>query len=234
MVTYFRPNDLKRCLASVLTNTREPYHLSILDNSCGGIDDALDIADPHVTVYRNPTNLGKGRAVMAWYATIMKDNPAPYFISIDPDLEIPAGWLTRLELAAARLRDNPLGVLAPTIVDDAGDTFDKQLARGTLVMHKRSDTSAFVFPTVYRNRYTAGPLFLIDRTFFEAAGGYAQTQLYGNDDGELCRAAAKRGRFTGIVTDVVVRHLAADVTPGYRLWKARNIGGDTDGRGYWD
>ncbi len=61
-----------------------------------------------------------------------------------------------------------------------------------------------------------------------------QTQLYGNDDGELCKAATRMGRFVGIATDVEVVHLETDVTPGYRAWKARNVNKDLDHKGYWD
>jgi GT2 family glycosyltransferase len=234
MVSYFRPNDLQKCVKSILTHTREPYHLTIIDNSHGGLDQILNtLADSHLTIYRNKTNLGKGRAFMTWYKTIVATNTAPYFVSIDADLEVPPGWLTRMEMAAHRLRE-PLGALAPVFLNWPGDTFTAQLGRGRLVMHRRDNSSQFILPNVYRNRYTAGPLFLIDRAFFETVGGYVQTQLYGNDDGELCKAANRLGRFVGLVTDVEVLHLNDDAPEGYRKWKQRNVNRDVDQRGFWD
>jgi GT2 family glycosyltransferase len=217
-----------------LTNTREPFHLYVCDNSHGGLDNTLrDLTDPRLTVYRNATNLGKGLAFMRWYPEIMSGSTARHFVSIDSDLEVPPGWLTRLELAALRLRE-PLGMLAPVIVNEPGDNFMAQLRRGRLVMHRHDEASHLVLPNVYRNRHTAGPLFFIDRGFFESVGGYVQTQLYGNDDGELCRAAHRAGRLVGIVTDVEVLHLNSDSVPGYRAWKRRNVNKDVDHKGFWD
>lgn len=232
MVTYFRPNDLRRCLDSVLTNTVEPFRLSIIDNSHGGLDEVFaEIRDERVTVYRNDQNLGKGRAFMRWYPHIMRAKPE-FFVSIDSDLVVPPGWLTRM-LRAAYSLPSP-GVLAPVLTLEAGDTFDRQKARGKLVMHREGPESGFVGPSLYRNRHTAGPLFLIHRPFFDRVGGYVQTQLYGNDDGELCKAAHKKGRFIGIVTDVEVLHLEGDVTPDYKKWKKRNVNRDADRKGFWD
>lgn len=233
MVTYFRPNDLTRCLDSVLSNTVEPIKLAIIDNSRGGLDHILDnIDDPRVTVYKNDNNLGKGRAFMKWYPHIMKGNRFDFFVSIDSDLVVPEGWLSRMLRAAYRL-DNP-GILAPVLTQETGDTFDLQRARGKLMMHREGQGSGFVGPSLFQNRHTAGPLFLIHRKFFEQVGGYVQTQLYGNDDGELCKAAAKKKRFIGIVTDVEVLHLDGDVTPEYRAWKKRNVNRDADHKGFWD
>lgn len=233
MVTYFRPNDLKRCLDSVLTNTVEPFRLSIIDNSHGGLDHVFsEIKDERVVVHRNTENLGKGKAFMRWYPHIMEGNNSEFFVSIDSDLVVPPGWLTRMMRAAYSV-PSP-GVLAPVLTRKEGDGFDRQKARGDLVMHREGPESGFVAPSVYRNRHTAGPLFLIHRKFFERVGGYAQTQLYGNDDGELCKAAHKKGRFIGIVTDVEVLHLEDDVTDDYKDWKRRNVRMDADRKGFWD
>lgn len=236
MVSYFRPNDLKRCVESILTNTKEPYHLSIIDNSHGGIDTTLNtFTDPHITIYRNTQNLGKGRAFMKWYAHIIKDSNSDHFISIDSDLLVPPDWLLKLQMAAYRIRGrHPLGVLAPVIMNEVGEDFQHQISNDKVVMHRTTNASSFVLPNVYRNRHTAGPLFLIDRQFFESVRGYMQTQMYGNDDGELCKAAARQERFIGIVTDVEVLHLNDDATDGYREWKKRNVNMDVDHTGFWD
>lgn len=233
MVSYFRPNDLKTCIDSILTNTVEPFQLTIIDNSCGAIDTTLkSFKDPRITVLHNETNLGKGRAFMHWYPEIIKNDKNEFFVSIDPDLIVPQNWLSKM-LRAAYSVPAP-GVFAPVLIQKKGDTFTKQQARGKLVMHKKDKESAFVKPSLYRNRHTAGPLFLISRKLFNKIGGYAQTQLYGNDDGELCKAAYKRGCFVGIVTDVEVLHLENDVTQEYKDWKKRNINKDVDQRGFWD
>jgi GT2 family glycosyltransferase len=242
MVSYFRPNDLRDSVFSILSNTQGPYHLSIIDNSAGGIDSTLNrlqedasiIFGTSISVYRQPKNLGKGRAFMIWYNTIMKNSKSDHFVSIDSDIVVPPGWLTKMKSASLQVRQKQkLGILAPTIMNKPGEDFASQLA-GRMNMHKITKDSHHFNHRVYSNRYTAGPMFLIDRQFFESAGGYIQTQLYGNDDGALCERAAAQKRFIGIVIDVEVLHLDKDVDIGYREWKKRNVNKDVDQRGYWD
>ncbi len=231
MVSYFRPNDLRICLTSVLSNTPQPFRLSIIDNSMGGLDEVFkEFDDPRITVCRNAKNLGKGRAIMKWYDLIMGRRNDQHFVSIDSDLRVPPDWLPMMQTAALRA-PKPLGMLAPTIINESGDDFERQLKHG-LVMHARNHASKWV-NGIYQNRHTAGPLFLIDRKFFDSVGGYVQTQLYGNDDGELCKAAAKAKRFIGIVPEVKVLHLTGDETPEYRDWKRRNVNRDADHKGHW-
>lgn len=235
MVTYHRPNDFSRCLQSILANTRG-FHLSIIDNSCGGLDDRLALFsnDQRITIYRNQQNLGKGNSFKHWYAQIMRNNRADHFISIDSDLLVPPNWLLQLQNAYYRIRSRyRSGLLAPTIITNETDTFERQIAAGRLVMHDARELYE-ALPGIYYNRYTAGPLLLIDREFYENVGGYVCDQLYGNDDGRLCAAAAKQGRFIGIIATVGVQHLIADETDGYRAWKQRNVHGNIDAHGYWD
>ncbi len=233
MVSYFRPNDFKLCINSILENTNGKYHLSVLDNSHGGLDEILtQLTDSHITIYRNIENLGKGKAIMQWYKTIMRNNHHRQFISIDSDIIVDKGWLDKLQLAALRIKN--FGVIAPTIINDIDDTFDKQLSKKEFIMHKLDKNGKFIAPAIFQNRYLAGPLLLIDKQLFEKVGGYIQNQLYGNEDGELCKAAFKLKKFVGIATDVKIIHLNNDSTPGYREWKRRNIKGNVDGRGYFD
>lgn len=231
MVTYHRVPLLERCLRSIFLNTPNPFTLSIIDNSAGAIDSTLDkISDPRVRVYKNNENLGKGRAFMSKYREIMAESEAELFVSIDPDLLLQAEWSSNM---IRLMTSNPsIAVLAPVLVASGADNFDRQLAQGRFFMHRKSKGSGFLGPGLYRNRHIAGPLFLISRRFFESVGGYVQNQLYGNDDGELCRAAHNRGLITAIATKVKALHLSDD-DQGYRDWKKRNVKGGDD-TGYWD
>lgn len=232
MVSYFRPNDLNRCVSSIIKNTSIPFRLSIIDNSINNIDNVLDsFQDNKITIYRTNSNIGKGRAFMQYYDQIMDRYAGDYFISIDSDIIVQPEWLIRLLRAAMRIEN--LGILAPIIMKDQNDVIDKQLA-SKFTMHKKSASSRFIADNIYYNRYTSGPLLLINRNFFESIGGYSQNQLYGNDDGELCKAAYKTKRFVGIATDVAVLHSNIDSTPEYCNWKRQNIHGDVDGNGFWD
>lgn len=236
MVTYHRPNDFTRCVRSILTNTAEPFHLTIIDNSCGGLDEKFKLFEnKHITIHRNSANIGKGASFKRWYNQIMIHNKADYFVSIDSDLEVPPNWLTCLQIAYHRLNVNTsVGILAPAIINEPTETFEQQLATGQLVMHNIKGDFYEATPGIFFNRYTAGPLFLIDRQFYEQIGGYVSNQLYGNDDGRLCAAAVKHNRFVGIVSDVHVLHLNNDETDGYREWKRRNVNRADTQVGYWD
>jgi len=236
MVSYFRPNDFQKSVESVLNNTTCPFHLSIIDNSQGNLDFRLNEyeKEKRVTIYRNTPNIGKGAAFNLWYKEIIKHCSLDHFISIDSDIVVPRGWLMQLKRSHIAIsKREHFGIIAPVICNRPENTFAAQLSSGNFDMHRYDDLNHVEYLTVYRNRYTAGPLFLIDRTLFEKVG-YYDGQLYGADDGRLCAAAARQNRFIGIDTSVEVLHMNDDETTGYREWKLRNITTDVDQHGHWD
>lgn len=238
MVSYFRPNDLKKSVLSILNNTNHHYHLSIIDNSNHNIDDTLNliesIGNNNITIYNNDINIGKGNGFMRWYNEIMSKTDNDYLISIDGDIEVEKDWLIKLKVSMNEIRKfRKFGIIAPTIKNNKIDTFDSQLRRQKLIMHKLSDTSKLICDNVYYNRYLAGPLLMIDCQFFESNGGYNRTQLYGNEDGELCKSAYEKELFIGIATNVEVTHLNSDSTIEYNNWKVKNIH-SKNSIGHWD
>lgn len=234
MVSYFRPNDFRRCLESILASSAA-FHLHIADNSHGGLEDEFRrIDDRRVTIHRNVRNLGKGAAFMRCFNATKKSYDSEWLVSIDADILVQPEWLERLQVAAARVaREMPVAAIAPLILRNAADTPSRQLNAG-LVMHRTSKTTAELRPRIFYNRHTAGPLLLINKAFFEQSGGYPTTQLYGNEDGALCAAAAKARMFVGFTTDVQVTHLNADSTPGYVKWKHAHVRGLVTEKGHWD
>lgn len=233
MVSYFRPNDFEQSLQSILNNTVEPFSLSIIDNSHGGLDNILRKYENNhnISIYRNSSNIGKGRGIMKWYNHIMKSSEHDHFISIDADIKVYPKWLTRLTEARRKI-STPFAMIAPTIMNNYGEWFNIQLKTG-MIMHNPKNMYNII-DEVYYNRYTAGPLLLIDRNFFENIGGYSQDQLYGSDDGKLCKAAENAGRFVGIASNVHVLHLRQDEEIGYQKWKKEHINTDGACIGYWD
>lgn len=238
MVSYFRPDDLVKSIHSILNNTYCPFMLYIIDNSKGKIDKYLNSFkdNNNITIIRNNENIGKAKSFAQHYHKIMRRFKIDHFISIDSDIEVPPYWLINLKIAMHRIKKiQPFGILAPIINNG------KQ--KNALNMHKLSETTTEIAPFIYYNRYTAGPVFLINRIFFEDVGGYyghlsrrtrTQNQLYGNDDGKLCHAAAQKDLFVGFVSNVEVLHLEQNVDKGYVKWKHQNIQGNTDDKGYWD
>lgn len=237
MVSYFRPNDFRKSVQSILSNTICSFHLSIIDNSHGGLDTELALveANPKITIYKNNTNIGKGAAFNRWFKQIMGTRQNNHFVSIDADIVVPKGWLLRMKAArTAIMRHEQFGILAPIIQNNEQDTFKQQLAAGVLTMHNNTQfESVDYFDNLYRNRYTAGPLFLVNTKLVNRYG-YCEKQLYGSDDGRLCHVAHHEGLFVGIISDVSVIHLSADNIEGYQEWKNRNVTKDVDHKGYWD
>ena len=241
MVSYFRPDDLVKSVYSIINNTYCPFKLYIIDNSKGGIDDCLwSFKNHNITIIKNDKNIGKAESFTQHYRKIMRKFKIDHFISIDSDIEVPPYWLIKLKIAMHRIkRMRPFGILAPTINNKLGPTHMPSLP----CMHKISETTTEILPSIYYNRHTAGPVFLIDRNFFEDISGYrgdltrrtrSQNQLYGNDDGKLCHAAAQKDLFVGFTSNVEVLHLEQNVDEGYIKWKHQNIQGNIADKGYWD
>lgn len=238
MVSYFRPNDFRKSVESVLTNTTCPFHLSIIDNSHGYLDQELDEMekDPRVTTYRNPTNIGKGAGINKWYSTIMKNTHLDHVVTIDGDVVVPSQWLLNLKRALSEARKHCLvGLIAPAVINSPEDTWETQLKQQKLRMHQyREVKEVDYYPGLYCNSYNAGLLFMIDREFFEKVELYNDNQLYGAEDGILCKSARRRGLFIGIDSNVVILHSNDDTTKDYNEWKKRNITKDVDQCGHWD
>ena len=227
MVAYFRPQDLIVSLDSILENTTLPYKLFVIDNSHGEIDETLDQYEdlPHTTIIRNSTNKGKGQAFMEQY----RQYNTPYFISIDGDIIVPPRWLERIDQAYWTTN---APILAPIIGNHPDETFEYQLAHG-FNMHKITE------PIILQNktftcRYTSGPLFAIDTDFFKLIGGYPTNQIYGNEDGELCRRAATKGRLPRIISDLQVLHSNIESDSEYKQWKLANVRNPQVRKGRWD
>lgn len=230
MVSYYRPRDMIASVDSIIRYT-DDYHLTIIDNSSGHLKE-LDKyrGRDNITIYENNINLGKGRAIMQRYNDIMSEDRNDYFVSIDGDICVSDRWLQRLKAACSKISD--CAIMAPIIMNMPGQYFNYQMEHG-FIMHNTSNMRHEI-DEIYYNRYTAGPLFYINKIFFESVNGYSQDQLYGNDDGELCKAAHMLGKFIGLASNVHVIHSNLDDTVGYRQWKHQNVANKDKIAGYWD
>lgn len=221
MVSYHRPNDLKRSVTSFLAHTPEPFTLYLWDNSCGAIDHVLDQfqRDPRIVVYRNDRNLGKSGSFARHYRKIPMI--ADHFVSADGDVVVSSGWYEGLRGCAPA----DYAAIAPVIVDGNSDVQR---------MHRRDADTVEISPGVFRNWRTAGTLLLVSRSFYESWGGYSTGRIYGGDDSALCKEAHRRHRFVGYTNHVSVIHSNLDADAGYARWKAKNVQQQVDQTGYWD
>lgn len=238
MVTYHRPNDFTSSVESITNNTLCPYHLSIIDNSKGKIDNVLDKYKhhPHISIYRNDHNLGKGAAVNKWYSHIMRYNQLSHFISIDSDVIVPNGWLLEMQRCFYHTQlMTKVGLIAPVLYNLRHETWDYQLSNKVVMHNTNVIKPAFdIYPGLYYNRSIAGPLLIIDTNLFETTGLFNGKRIYGADDGHLCVTAHKHNAFIGINTNISVQHINEDSDIDYILWKQRNITKDVDQHGRWD
>lgn len=231
MVSYMRPNDLMGSINSIVTNTDLPYRLTIIDNSCGAVDFVLDkfYHHPNIHIIFNPSNYGKAKSFNMYLDTILIGDTNHSFVSIDGDIEVPKGWLSKLLDDRDKLTDQ-FGLLAPYYVDNFNEL---PKLDGTLKVHQKMNFRHFV-DNIYYNKRLGGGLLLINKAFYNSVGGYDGDILYGGDDGKLCRAASERNLFIGLTTSVSVRHLRNDETIDYRLWKKSAINNKKITSGYWD
>jgi len=233
MVTYHRSNDTIKSIMSILQHTTLPFKLSIIDNSSGGLEVVFDRLKhiKNITIYRNPSNFGKGRAFMTWFNTIMAEDVNDFFIAIDADIVVGNNWLESLIDSKNKITDK-FAMLAPIIMNNRSQTFEYQMAT-KLIMH-RQDTMQHYKDELYSNTSLGGPLLLIDKQFFISIGGYLTDFIYGGDDGHICKMAKQLGYFTGITAKVSVLHSKTDEDSGYQAWKREHLNKDIHHKGYWD
>lgn len=221
MVSYHRPRDFSSSVDSILTNTDLPYHLTIIDNSCGKLDTQLskyrDIQS--VTIIRNESNIGKGQSFKVHYDQI--ETKHKYLISVDGDVIVPQNWLSAMVKIADTIEN--LAILSPELIS----------IDGVPSMHHRTD-EILVKDNLFYNKGVAGPLFLFNRYFYEGNGGYPGDCLYGHDDSPMCNKASRLKLFVGYTKKVKCIHSLQDDTPEYRQWRKENIADVTTGTGFWD
>lgn len=235
-ISYHRPNDFKICIDSILKNTIMPYKLTIIDNSCGGLDSLLNYYETidHINIIRNKTNLGKGASFKKHYESINKDSKL--FVSLDADIEVPHMWLSKLYKRVITI--DRLGALSPVLTGKHKyKTFEEQLRNNHILMHggkKGYHEMMKIADGLYHTQHTAGPLLLINGEFFDEIGGYPGDKLFGHDDGFLCKKSIEMNRFIGFTSDVSCIHHQNDNEPEYAKWKRDNLNKDRVHKGHWD
>ncbi|WP_456325889.1 glycosyltransferase, partial [Desulfonauticus submarinus] len=94
IVTYNSLNDIKPCLHSILTNTRLPYEVIIIDNASkdGTVDYLKSIKAENIRIILNEQNLGFARAVNQGINIAKGD----YIVLLNPDTIVTPHWAERM------------------------------------------------------------------------------------------------------------------------------------------
>lgn len=112
IVTWNNLNMLDRCISSIRQNTGEPVRLIIVNNG----DQRFDVPpESGVVVLQQEKNLGWTEGVNAGVRWVMDNNPAPFIMWLNDDVQIlphDYGWLTKM-LNCFHL-DPKIAVVGPT------------------------------------------------------------------------------------------------------------------------
>jgi GT2 family glycosyltransferase/glycosyltransferase involved in cell wall biosynthesis len=109
---YNAPGDLAKCVESVLAHTRVPYTLVLIDDASpdAGVraffDSLAERALPHVTLLRNPANLGFTGTANRGMAHSRAD-----VVLLNSDAIVTSGWLDAMLRCAAS--DPSIGTITP-------------------------------------------------------------------------------------------------------------------------
>jgi GT2 family glycosyltransferase/glycosyltransferase involved in cell wall biosynthesis len=201
----------RQCLDRIARNTSRElaFEVIVVDNdSSDGTREYFSNTDAvpvPVRYHRNAANLGFARAnnIGAGLAR------GEYLLFLNNDTLVQPGWLTGM--LRLRRSDPSIGIVGikqlfpyTNVIYHTGVVF----APGGHPVHLHPHLDASV-PYVNKEReYQAvnGACLLIDRSLFEACGGFDEGYRNGYEDTDLCLAAAARGRKTVCCTSAFIYH----------------------------
>lgn len=231
ITTYHKKETFKQCFLTLSKHNKNPIY--IIDNSCGKIDDLLENIKSYdnTTIIKNDKNLGKATSIQNNYKDIILKYQ--WFISMDPDIIISAKDIQKLLDDANYLinKNYPISMMSPIIND--GHSKLEQLSNESLDMHKWGNMYS-IGNNWFINEYLAGCVLLINTLFFVKNGGFTNLQLYGGDDGELCKNSIKNNMISVLNANIECKHCRDEETEEYQNWKLNNIRDKQIQKGFWD
>jgi GT2 family glycosyltransferase/Tfp pilus assembly protein PilF len=223
ILTYNQLNYTRKCLASILKNTSEPFELIVVDN--GSSDDtveylqtALNEQKPEIKfkILQNKRNLGFAAANNQGIAAARGD----YILLLNNDVVVTRGWLRRL-LACAE-QDTQIGLVGPQTNYIAGPqrvtdvSYDVESLEGL-------DSFAEAFAKKNRGQHKeqwriVGFCMLIKRQVIEKIGGLDIRYGLGNfEDDDFCIRARLAGFKARIAENCFVHHFGGKTFKGARI-----------------
>ncbi len=206
------------CVRSLLANGIAPGDVVFVDNgSTDGSLEAVERANPGVTVLRNASNLGFGEASNQGARRALERGVDAVFF-VNNDVVLPGGTLARLVLELER--DATLGIVGPRVLyrDDpqrvwaAGGMLTWRENLSTLLGHGQPDGDAW--RTTRAVDYVAGCALLARRSVLEHTGLFDATYFAYMEDVDLCLRAKAAGFGVRVVGEVAALHAASLATGG--------------------
>jgi len=206
VVTYHSADTISECLSSLRAASASPLEVVVVDNaSPDETVAAARRADPEAVIIGSPTNDGYGRANNSGLAALSPDTR--FVLFANPDTSWPAGSIDAL---VARM-DESIGVLSPTLLDDAGQVqaigeYDLRLGP---VLRGLTRLGKPVRPqTIYGDvdwLHTAAALVPIG--VVRAVGGFDERFFLFAEDADFCRRVRALGKRVVMTPDVRVTHI---------------------------
>ncbi len=215
-----------RCLTRLVDSTDpELYEVVLIDNgSTDATADLLANVSGHVTIIRNPTNLGFARACNQGAAA----SSTGLLLFLNNDTEPLPGWLEPLLATVAS--DAAVGAVGSRLLFADGTlqhagawvVEDRRAAIPLIGVHRYTGAPADHPPAMVPEPVGAltGACLLVRRDAFEAAGGFDEGYWNGCEDLDLCFSLAAAG--WGLVYEpasCLVHHESAS---GPERWRAVN------------
>ena len=222
IVTHDSAGDLRRFLAGQLAAAGSiGAPVVVVDNASS--DDTVrllreaEAEHPGLTVHEMGRNAGYAAAVNAAFACA----PGRDVLVVNPDVELVDGEAA-LALARVLQRDPAIGVVAPRLVGDDGETQPNARHYPSLAAMLGSTGAASIVPSLRRSyeRYVSpsrsegartvdwviGGAMLIRRAAFNAVGGWDERYFLYIEDADFCRRCIGAGWEVAFVPSVSLCH----------------------------
>ncbi|WP_222440495.1 glycosyltransferase [Siccirubricoccus deserti] len=209
------PEDVRRCLASVLAGTLPPYRLVLVDDGSGPETRELLAGFAHrhgATLIRHEVAQGYTRAANAG----LRRTDAPWVVLLNSDTIVTDGWLDRMvEQAAADPRIGILGPLSNTAswqsvpeVQQGGDWAENPLPEGISVAEMGRLVARAAARQALPLPFLNGFCLLLRRRLIEEIGLFDE-EIFGagyGEENDYCVRARKGGWSLAVADDVFIYH----------------------------
>lgn len=217
IVAYRSESDLRGCLDALEADRPDDAAIIVVDNASP--DGSADLARRHPSrpeLVASARNLGFGGGCNLGVASTSADT----VFLVNPDARVLPG--ATLQLLQALADDPGLGVVAPRIVDPAGEYRStaggaeptlRSLIGHYLLLGRVPGVRRFFRPFHLADAdagdhvdWVSGGAMMLRRVAYDAVGGFDETWFMYMEDVDLCRRVREGGWTVGYVPDAVVEH----------------------------
>jgi len=213
VVDYHAGDALVACLDSLQD---EGLEVVVVDNAGSGTAAASLAGRSGVTLIESARNLGYGAGVNRGAAA----TDAPFLLVCNPDLVVHPGAAAALREALVEHRN--WGIAAPSIVTPEGERYPSVRGFPNVLVAAGHALLGRMWPAnPWTRRYlsntsgdenwgvdwVSGACFAIDRSAFEAVGGFDEGYFMFAEDLDLCYRLHQAGYGVGVVEAAVVTHV---------------------------